>query len=131
MSQYIRYPVAESLEYVPVPDSNEVSDGYHTFGELYEHRCRLFILLLMLYSRMVVTDGTSAAWKWRRNDKGEEWPGWFIGGLNTPYGQITYHLPDKYWDELPIPEGERNTDYDGHMAGDVLDRLLLMIRELA
>lgn len=131
MSNYVEYPFHDERTIVFVPDSNEVSDGYHTFGELYEHRCRLFMALLLLNGGMRVLSGPSVAWKTRLDSNGETWEGWFIGGLDTPYGQITYHLPDKYWDELPIPEIERNAGYDGHKSSDVLDRLLLMIREFA
>lgn len=114
MSDYVTYP---PNNIVPLTcDSAEVSDGYHTFGELSAHRCKLFALL------MVVFDGN--AFKTLRNDQGEGWEGWFIGGMDTPSGQITYHLPIEMWEMLPnVREIERNAGYDGHTAGDVLKRL--------
>ena len=33
-------------------DTNKISDGYHTFEELYEHRIRLFIKLCEFMSEM-------------------------------------------------------------------------------
>jgi len=120
MSAYVTYPPNSVVPLVAC-DSNEVSDGYHTFGELYAHRCRLFALL------MVTFDGN--AFKTRRNAEGEEWEGWFIGGMDTPVGQITYHLPAEMWDMLPtVREIERNAGYDGHTANDVLARLDELIR---
>jgi hypothetical protein len=92
----------------------EVSDGYHTFNELYEHRCLLFAGLI---------SWLPGAFKTRLNDKGEAWEGWFIAGVNTPDGQITYHLPDNLWDLVHASVIERNADYDGHTSQDVANRL--------
>lgn len=97
----------------------QVSDGYHTFDELYEHRCLLFVSL---------SYWVPGIFKTRKNDKGEEWAGWFIAGLNTPWGQITYHLPVEYWDLLEdATEIERNDQYDGHTSQDVAQRLRKML----
>ncbi len=100
-------------------ETGQVSDGYHTFDELYEHRCLLFLNVVK-----ALTDHRDRTFKTRRNQDGEEWSGWFILGMNTDYGQITYHLPDKYWDMADVREVERNTDYDGHTSYDVAARLL-------
>lgn len=98
-------------------DTNLISDGYHTFGELYEHRIRLFITLCHLQKEH--------AWKSRCHDDGVEWPGWIILGLFTEKGrQITYHLAASYWEELAeITTLEKAPDYDGHSSADVLNRL--------
>ena len=98
--------------------TGQVSDGYHTFGELYEHRCLLFVALL---------GWQSGTFKTLRNDKGEEWPGWFIAGFNSPVGQVTYHLPAELWDLVDGDIIERNEDYDGHTAADVAQRLRKLI----
>ncbi len=94
---------------------NNISDGYHTFGELYEHRYILFLNLALAYSGI--------AFKTWLNDKKEAWDGWFILGINTEYGQITYHLPEKFWIAAEVREIEYNFDYDGHTSKDVCDRL--------
>ncbi len=96
-------------------DVSQVSDGYHTFEELYEHRHLLFINLLSIYDY--------CAFKTRRNQEGEELKGWFIAGLDLSFGQITYHMPMKYWPHLAVREIESNADYDGHNSKDVLNRL--------
>jgi hypothetical protein len=96
-------------------DKGSISDGYHTFDELYEHRAALFIALGWAY--------VSRAWKTWRNQEGEAWEGWFIAGIDTPMGQISYHLPGVLWQAYPGREVEYNADYDGHTAADVLIRL--------
>lgn len=96
----------------------DVSDGYHTFNELYEHRHLLFIYLASTQLRAFKT--------WLDNEK-EAWAGWFILGINTEHGQISYHLPEKYWDLAAVPEVEFNEAYDGHDSRDVLERLKLKL----
>ncbi len=101
-------------------EAGDVSDGYHTFNELYEHRHLLFINVALAHK--------ANAFKTWKNHKGEEWEGWFILGINTKFGQITYHLPEQYW-PLNVKEVESNADYDNHQSGDVLDRLYALIRD--
>ena len=96
-------------------DVGEVSDGYHTFDELYNHRCTLWCIIL--------TDNKELAFKTKLNDKKEVMEGWFIAGLDTPYGQITYHLPMSMYDRLNVKEIEYNANYDGHDSEDALLRL--------
>jgi len=102
-------------------DMGKVSDGYHTFNELYEHRNLLFLNL--------AASNPEIAFKTRLDDKKEKYGGWFILGINTEYGQITYHLPEKYWEEARVKEMEYNYDYDGHTAYDVCHRLLFFVRD--
>ena len=100
-------------------DVSEVSDGYHTFAELYDHRCLLWVNVLLAHKER--------AFKTWRNDAGEKWEGWFIAGMNTEAGQITYHLPEKLWVLLAgIAETHQNEGYDGHCSTDVLSRLALL-----
>lgn len=98
-------------------DMGEVSDGYHTFNELYAHRVRLFSSLMHAYPGL--------AWWSRKHSDGEEWEGWVIAGISTPEGEITYHLPVEEIEFLPEgTELEFGKEWDGHEASDVLDRLL-------
>lgn len=101
-------------------DVSQVSDGYHTFAELYDHRCMLFANLALYYEE--------DAFKTYLDHNGESWDGWFILGINTRWGQITYYLPDSMWDFLEsIPETECNLGYDGHTSQDVLKRLTQLV----
>lgn len=95
-----------------------VSDGYHTFDELYEHRHVLFINVVLAHR-----ENAFKTWK---DDKGETWHGWFILGINTEYGQVSYHLPEGYWKLVDVEEIEQNNGYDGYTPSDVLMRLSQM-----
>ena len=98
-------------------DMGEVSDGYHTFNELYAHRVRLFGSLMHAYA--------GSAWWSRKHSDGEEWEGWVIAGITTPEGEVTYHLPVKEIENLPEgTEVEFGKEWDGHAPDDALDRLL-------
>ena len=92
-----------------------ISDGYHTFGELYEHRCLLFVWLMNLHR--------DRSFKTRKHDDSSEFPGWFVGVIVSDFGEIAYHLPDRMWDMANVPEVERHTTYDGSTQLDTLERL--------
>ncbi len=107
---------------INVADTNLVSDGYHTFGELYQHRCLLWAWIVS-----AIGGGSSAGFKTRKDNNGAEWEGWFIAGLNTTDGQITYHLPIAMWDLVHAQEIERNDRYDGHTSADVVRRITAIL----
>ena len=96
---------------------NDLSDGYHTFSELYDHRIALFIALMKSHRDI--------SWVAKEHADGGYFEGWFIAGMNLPTGTITYHLPDDYFGELDdIAILERAPEWDGHKSADVLLRLL-------
>ena len=88
-------------------DNGNISDGYHTFNELYEHRHALFICLANLYF--------SKSWKSKLHSDGTSMDGWFISGIELPSGkQISYHLPENLFNKLMIPELTKAPEWDGH-----------------
>lgn len=97
-------------------DIQDNHDGYHTFRELYECRHALYIAL--------VKQNREKFKQSLFNSNGEKYDGWFLlqGDLGT--GQISFHLPDKYWpiDDLAIIPEPMN--WDGHTTKDVIERLL-------
>lgn len=99
----------------------KLSDGYHTFDELYEHRCLLFAAFLK--------NNCSSAWRSPRHHDGTQFRGWFIAGAFLgneagEYKQISYHMPDRMWSLLDgIFTLERSPKWDGHTSQDVCDRL--------
>ena len=100
---------------IPAGGSGEVSDGYHTFNELYLHRNTLFAVLCNTYR--------SDAWKSMRHADGSMYDDYFIAGIQTPAGMVTYHIELLHWDLFDVPELERAPEYDGHTSADVLERL--------
>lgn len=106
-------------------DANQISDGYHTFGELYEHRIALFRALCS-YMNGVVDHETyhNAPWKSKVHSDGSIMDGWFIAGLGILSGeQITYHIPISKWDTWPADAILIAPEWDGHTSADVLKRL--------
>lgn len=95
-----------------------ISDGNHTFDELYDHRCLLFL--------MVMDAHPEESWFSKKHDDGEEWDGWFICGTHLPTGMVTYHLPDRMWN-LAVKTGanelDKGPEWDGHTSKDVIKRL--------
>lgn len=108
-------------------DTNLISDGYHTFGELYEHRNRIFIQLCAIHDTLASEYGEPdyVAWKTKVHSDGSVWEGSFLLGIGKEKGkQITYHLPMSYWNELFwAKELDKAPEWDGHTSVDVLERL--------
>ena len=105
-----------------VDDIGDLSDGYHTFNELYYQRMMLFAAL--------VKQNRGKAWKSLRHSDGELCfgGGWFIVGIDTPEGCYTYHYEDTYFDLFDCVELERGETWDGHTEKDVT-RLLSLEQE--
>ena len=103
---------------IPMENVGDVSDGYHTFSELYDHRCHLFIALMRSNPKI----------SWRANNHGDGtmFPGWFIAGMDLPTGQISYHLPLWMWEMLDgcsVATTNKAPEWDGHTPSDVVKRL--------
>jgi hypothetical protein len=119
--------------------TENTSDGYHTFKELYEFRK---VYNSALFNEWAKQEMRNPKWangneplnlpkynvhkSWRHND-GELCfgGGWFIVVAVLPTGQISNHYEAKDWDLFKIPETEKALfEFDGHTSQDVLDRLI-------
>ena len=65
------------------PNKGNLSDGYHTYNELYDHRRILFSIICAQHHER--------AWKSKLHADGTMFEDMFIVGINTPQGQFTYH----------------------------------------
>lgn len=124
---------------------NEISDGYHTFAELYEFR-KIYHALLFndwateplsdkLGREAVEDEGFSTGGfkpkydvhKSKLHYDGEipfGNPKWFIVVAMLPDGQISNHYKKEDWDLFKIPEAPKaKYEFDGHTPKDVLERL--------
>lgn len=117
----IRQGLSHAAEPVWIGSSDKavgsISDGFHTFTELYQHRHLLFLTLMVEICR------DYDCWKSRKHGDGSELEGWFLAGIELPTGQISYHLPLSFWGQCVGSERDR-APWDGHTANDVLHRLL-------
>jgi len=97
-----------------------VSDGYHTFDELYFHRMVLFSVICKSYK--------DKAWRSKLHDDGTMFDNYFIVGVTTPEGDYTYHYHEQYWDYFDgLKELEHAPKWDGHKPEDIT-RLFSLIR---
>lgn len=111
-----------------------VSDGYHTFDELYDHRITLFIELCRALNKIdEVRDPKyimyiRKPWRSKLHSDGSKYEGWFVLGINKEPGlQITYHIPMERWEETDFVETlEKAPEFDGHSPADVLARLKVL-----
>ena len=103
-------------------ETDKISDGYHTFGELYKFR-KLYNAALF---NEWATTGLYDVHKSKLHNDGEVpfGGGWFIVVAVLPGGQISNHYEMSDWDLFKVPEYDRaKYPYDGHTGDDVLKRL--------
>ena len=102
-----------------VDEIDDVSDGFHTFRQLYYQRMMLFAA--------IVKQNKDKAWKSLRHEDGELCfgGGWFIVGIDTPEGSYTYHYEDNYFSLFDCEELEYSKHWDGHTEKDVTRLLSL------
>jgi hypothetical protein len=113
-----------------ITQDGQVSDGHHTFEELYRYR--------LLYNAALFNEwaksGLYNVHKSRFHHDGTipfDDPKWFIVVAELPTGQISNHyrvVTD--WDLFDIPERELPNVYDGHTPDVVADRLESFLRKL-
>lgn len=96
-----------------ISDIGDLSDGFHTFNELYYQRCILF--------SQIVADHKDRAWKTKYHEDGEPCfgGGWFLVTIETPNGAYGYHYENKYWDLFDCEEIPKAKPWDGYTEKDV------------
>lgn len=111
-------------------DIGSVSDGYHTFDQLYNFR--------KLYNAAffnLMSNNGYLVFKSKKHSDGELCfgGGWFIVQAELPIGlgsaQISNHYEMKDWDLFHIQELDKAMEWDGHTDKDVEDRLLMYIKD--
>jgi hypothetical protein len=130
-------------------ERGQISDGYHSFNELYEFRKIYNALLFNEWAKQV-----TEIKEWAKDEKGRLYAkvistkykydvhksiyhnngelcfggGWFVVVAVLPSGQITNHYKMEDWDLFKIPEVEKaKYVFDGHTSKDVLERMLNLI----
>lgn len=109
-------------------DAGEISDGYHTFNELYAFR--------KAYNALLFSEGAAQGkynvHKSERHFEGDPCfgGGWFIVVAVLPQGQVSNHYKLEDWDLFKVPAHPTAlVPFDGHTAQDVLHRLLSLAQE--
>lgn len=133
-----RHDARRVTAFLTPEEYEEISDGYHTFAELYRFR--------MLYHAAFVNEAHQRNLEWKEGPRTvKSWKhsdgepcfggGWFIVVTHLwdavdgePSGQISNHYPAADWDLFHVPEVEEAPIFDGHTPADVLDRLEKRLR---
>lgn len=108
---------------IGIISSKNISDGHHTFREIYNERFILFCVICNIFPEL--------SWKAKKHFDEENdsmYEGDFIAGINTPEGVVTYHIKLKYWDLFDITEINRAPKYDNYTSEDVMNRILSLIK---
>lgn len=114
--------------------ARDVSDGYHTFDDLYRHRMALTLLL------MATCGLPSWISKQHHPEDDPMFDDFFVVGIDLPTGTVTYHYKLRYWDLFaPLAASPKTMTvvldhapkFDGHTPTDVINRLEAAAEQLA
>lgn len=129
-------PIDDEVGPMPVVKGHpaQLSDGYHTMEELYEHRRALTAALAAFYAA-ACPDPTRGAWRSKAHHPDDD-PmfegGYFIVGIEVETGPVTYHYKLTHWDDFAaVPELEHAPKWDGGSPDDSVIRLLGLARMVA
>jgi hypothetical protein len=117
-TEVIRALLNQTLRALP-GGASQISDGFHTFDELYDHRRALTAALARVLP----------SWRSREHHPDDD-PmfegGYFIVGLDLPgVGTVTYHYKLKHWDDFAgVGELAHAPKWDGAPPSATVDRLL-------
>lgn len=102
-------------------DMGNVSDGYHTFNELYRYR----MLYNAAFFNELAKKGDIKVCKSHKHYDGEECfgGGWFIVMAELPTGQISNHYENRYWELFNIHELDTAWEWDGHTPNEAANRI--------
>jgi len=116
--------------------TESISDGYHTFDELYDHRITLYIALCKALQkplhygdiRNTPAGEGKLVWRSKRHSDGQICFGtgtqYVLGIGHIPGKQITYHVPIERWDETDFADTlKKAPEWDNHTSEDVLVRI--------
>lgn len=98
-----------------ITNTNEICDNAHSMGDLYYHR--------MILTRALMHSHKEVSWKSKLHNDGDMIPGFFVVGISTPSGDITYHYKIEFWDLFDVQELDKAPAWDGIVGGS-LERLL-------
>lgn len=129
------YRVQQDILKIDSELRENLTDGYHSFWELYEFRkvynaalfnewaSDSFLVKGRNSNKVAIKYGVHKSW---RHHDGELCfgGGWFIVSAMLPNGLISNHYKAEDWDLFKIPVVEKALyEYDGHVGKDVLERL--------
>ncbi len=105
-------------------NTQQLTDGYHTFDELYQHRYLLYLALTKALSN------DYPVWLAFRHHDGSWFEGYFLVCAELAGEQISYHLPNSVLNMCNhLPQFDiAPVEFDGHTSQDVLDRLAKYIK---
>lgn len=119
--QEVRNKISKDAANENTPVSS-ISDGYHSFRELYDFRKAYNALLFNAWYKL----GKFDVYKSKSHEEGGDpmFEGYFVVGCATPFGQVTNHYKLEDWNLFQIEEREFADKWDGHTPKVALQRLM-------
>lgn len=122
MSEHSQSLVVNQINQIisSVDDKSLISDGSHTFDELYYHRMVLFSI--------ICNQNKKVAWKSWKHDDDTMFDDYFIVGITTPEGDYSYHYHKDHWGKFNVKQLLNAPAWDGHEPKDIVRLFSLLER---
>lgn len=124
-----QFPYKADQLMIPI-DTKHVSDGHHTFGELYEYRMLYNAMAANMLAKGPQLFDLNVVKSRLHSDGGHPFgdPNWFIVVMTLPTGQVSNHYRLEHWDLFgDVPEVHLPPEYDGHNSQEAAKRLFLFL----
>ena len=130
--------INKMISELPEDQKELITDWYHSFKELYDHRVVLFVTLCnkMNDFRLLIEEVSNwtdtlkddmTPWKSKKHFDWTMWDWCFIAWVGTAPGKtLTYHLPISEWDNFLSSEIDNAPEWDWHKSEDVLSLLKIL-----
>lgn len=114
--------INKRIEDLSSEDRKNVSDGHHSFDDLYDYRCAYNAAFFNMLSAI----GKYEVHKSYKHSDGEPCFGkddMFVVTAQLPTGQVSNHYKKEKWDLFACEERERADEWDGHDPDEALKRI--------
>lgn len=134
IESFVGYTNPITKHFKLTPDG--MSDGWHTFEELYNYRALYnanavnLLVYIKKYAPSTLADFDVI--KSKKHFGGEVCygGGWFIVVIKTPWGQISNHYKLKYWDMFNCRAAKTAWKWDGHSMKESTERMIKLNKYL-
>lgn len=106
--------------------TKDLSDTYHTFGDLYDHRMAFNVALVNAIQLLNRDD--LYAYKTLKHHDDTMFEGMFIVVIESRHGQISYHYNLEHWNKFEVSAIDKANEYDGHTPADTIERLIKLFQ---
>lgn len=118
--------ISHLITHLPAEKRELVSNGHHSFGELYDFR----MVLTAAFFNSLSADAMHKTYKSQHHHESdtEMDEGWFVTGAVLHGKPISFHYEMKLWDLFHVATTESSPAYEPYTSAEAFERLVDFVR---